>query len=136
MDHHAVFFSLIAVIFMILAFKEDKVVYWFLIPIFLLISFLSKQIPSAYLLISFLGIILAKIVFYPSKNFKFLYSLILGALASTFVIFFYFFIADIPWKNFLIQYIFYPLEIGAERNNTINLDLDNVFFQFKFIYFL
>ena len=135
MDHHAVFFSLIAVIFMILAFKEDKVVYWFLIPIFLLISFLSKQIPSAYLLISFLGIILAKIVFYPSKNFKFLYSLILGALASTFVIFFYFFIADIPWKNFLIQYIFYPLEIGAERNNTINLDLDNVFFKFKFIYF-
>ena len=47
MDHHAVIFSLISLIYLILAIKLEKNIYWFLIPIFLFISFLSKQIPSS-----------------------------------------------------------------------------------------
>ena len=51
MDHHAVIFSLISIQLFILAIKKNNRIYWFLVPVFLTFSFLSKQIPSAYLVI-------------------------------------------------------------------------------------
>jgi len=135
MDHHAVIFSLISVLFTILAFTYNKAIYWFLIPFFISISFLSKQIPSAYLSILIIAFTLIyKIIFKP-ESYKFLNYLILGAITSILIFFSALAINNIPLKNFLMQYFFYPLEIGNNRGSNISFDLNTVFLQFKFIYF-
>ena len=135
MDHHAVIFSIIAVTFIILAFKEHKPLYWFLVPVILLTSFLSKQIPSAYLLILFFVFICIKIIFDPKKNLKIIKFLFFGSFFSIFLLFLIFSLNSIPISNFLTQYFLYPLEIGGERKVNMNLDFKNLISQFKFIYF-
>tara|TARA_B100001059_G_scaffold211095_1_gene225186 strand:+ start:2001 stop:3584 length:1584 start_codon:yes stop_codon:yes gene_type:complete len=135
MDHHAAIFSLISVLFTILAFKNNRPIYWFLVPFFLFISFLSKQIPSAYLLVlTIIFIFIYKQTSSP-KNYKFLNYLILGSVASFFLFFFIIIINNIPLSNFFTQYLFYPIEIGNSRGSSISFDLKNTIFQFKFIYF-
>ena len=57
-DHHASYLSLISIFIFILAIKTDLKIYWFLLPIILGISFLSKQAPTSHiiLIISLLSI--------------------------------------------------------------------------------
>jgi len=135
MDHHAVIFSLISVLFVILAFSTNKPIYWTLIPLFISISFLSKQIPSAYLLINIIFFIFVYKYFLSPKNYEFLKYLIIGTFTSFFLFFFVIIINEIPIKNFLTQYFFYPLEIGNRRGSSLSFDFNNILFQFKFIYF-
>ena len=135
MDHHAAIFSLISVLFTVLAFKNNKPIYWFFVPFFLFISFLSKQIPSAYLLVlTIIFIFIYKITLSPKSN-KFFSYLIFGSVSSLFLFFTVIIINDIPLSNFLIQYLFYPLDIGNSRGSNISFDLNTIIFQFKFIYF-
>ncbi len=135
MDHHAAIFSLIAVMFLILSIIKSQNSLWFLIPIFLLLSFLSKQIPAAYLSILFIFVIILNIYISSFKDLKSYYYLIYGSLVSIIVVVIFFLKNNIPFENFLIQYLFYPLEIGANRSSKINMDLGSLVFQFKFIYF-
>ena len=135
MDHHAVIFSTASGLFLFLAFLKDKPIFWFLVPIFLFASFLSKQIPSAYLLFLFFLFILLFWILFNSKNNKFLIYLVLGSILSLSFFIIFILINKIPISNFLIQYIFYPLEIGKDRSLSINYNFNNVFSQFKFIYF-
>tara|TARA_Y100000817_G_scaffold99662_1_gene77855 strand:+ start:1986 stop:3566 length:1581 start_codon:yes stop_codon:yes gene_type:complete len=135
MDHHAAIFSLISVLFTVLAFKNNKPIYWFFVPLFLFISFLSKQIPSSYLLVLIIFFIfIYKIILNPKSN-KFFSYLILGSGSSIFLFFTVIIINDIPLSNFLTQYLFYPLEIGKSRGSNISFDLNTTIYQFKFIYF-
>ncbi len=135
MDHHAVIFSFISLLFLILGLKTNKNVYWFFTPIFLLFSFLSKQIPSAYLLIIFIiFIFMNKVILHPKNN-KYFISLTLGSLLSIFLFLLIFIINDISLTNFITQYLLYPLEIGNKRGENIFFDIKTVFLQFKFIYF-
>ena len=136
MDHHAVIFSLISVLFVILAFSTNRPIYWFLIPLFLSISFLSKQIPSAYLLINTIFFIFIYKFFLNPKNYKFLKYLILGTITSFFLFLSVIIINEIPIKNFLTQYFFYPLEIGNKRGSSIFFDLNNIFFNLNLFTFL
>ena len=135
MDHHAAIFSLISVMLLILSFEKNNKIYWFLAPFFLLLSFLSKQIPSSYLLFSFLIFILVYLIFLAQKNYKFIFYLFAGGIPPLLILLTIFFINNVPFKNFLIQYFYYPLEIGEVRSKKINFDLSNIFFDFKFIYF-
>ena len=135
MDHHAVIFSLASGIFLFLAFLKDKPILWFLVPVFLFASFLSKQIPSAYLLLLFFSFILIFWIFFKTKNYKFWVYLISGSILSLFIFLLFILINKIPLNSFFIQYIFYPLEIGKDRGSSINYNFNNVFSQFKFIYF-
>ena len=48
-DHHAVFFSLIGVYCYIFGVIYKKNIFWFLLPIFIALSFLTKQVPASYL---------------------------------------------------------------------------------------
>ena len=134
MDHHAVFFSLISVMFLLLSIKKNQGRFWFLVPIFLFASFLSKQIPSTYFLILFTITFFLVIFLLQKKNFRFLLFLILGGIIPLLITISFFIINGIPFKNFLVQYIFYPYEIGIERNSKISLDLNNIILRFKFIY--
>ena len=134
MDHHAVIFSLISIMFLILSFKEDKKIYWILTPIFLSLSFFSKQIPSSYLIILFCSIIIANIFLKFSNRLRNLQYLFISIFLSVAFFFIIFALNKIPIENFLIQYLYYPLGIGEDRGSRINFNLNNVFFQFKFIY--
>ena len=134
MDHHAVIFSLISVMFLILSFKSDKKIYWILVPIFLSISFLSKQIPSSYLLFLFCIAIVVNIYFKSFKQLKCLFYLFIGGSVPVLIFFMVLLINKIPLENFLIQYFYYPLGIGEDRGSKITFDLNNILLQFKFIY--
>ena len=50
-DHHATFFSLLGIYCLMLAIKNDNNIYWICLPIFFILAFLSKQVPSAYIII-------------------------------------------------------------------------------------
>ena len=134
MDHHAVIFAVLSIIFLILAFIKNKKKFWFFSSLFLVFSFFSKQIPSAYL-----GIILILIniiyIFYikerKKNNNKFY---IFGGIAGLLIFVFLFILNKIPIQNFLIQYIYYPLTIGEERTTNIVFDIKNLLLQFKFVY--
>ena len=130
MDHHAVIFSLISVIYLTLGLLKDKKIYWFLSATFLILSFFSKQIPSAYLGIIFIFFILIhyfKIKKGLEKNTNYFF---IGGLFSLIVILIIFFVNGIPLDNFLVQYILYPMTIGGDRITGLNIDLNNIIFQF------
>ncbi len=133
-DHHAVIFGTIALYSFTLAILFKKNLYWFVTPILIVLSFFSKQIPSAYLLILFLFII--GLIFFYTKNLnkKNLLYFISGFIFSFLIIFCVFIINGIPFESFLIQYIFYPLSLGNERIIGFNPDFQNLISQFKFIY--
>ena len=51
-DHHSAFFSLLGIYILILAIKNEKKLSWFLLPICFGFAFFSKQVPSSYVIIS------------------------------------------------------------------------------------
>ena len=50
-DHHSAFFSLLGIYCLIIAIKEEKKLYWLLFPVFFGLAFFSKQVPSSYIII-------------------------------------------------------------------------------------
>ena len=134
-DHHAVIFSLISVLFIILAIKHDFKSFWFLTSLFLFLSFFSKQIPSAYLMILFTFII--GTIFYLNnfKNLRNLIYVIYGGVLPSILLIIFFNINDILIKDFFIQYFLYPMGIGEQRKLNIIFTFNKIFSQFKFIYF-
>ncbi len=134
-DHHATILSLISLIYLILAIKKKNKLYWFLVPIFIGVSFFSKQIPIAYLSIYFAFIILIFFYLNNSKNYNFLNYFFGGMIIFSFFILCLIFFKDIPIKNIIDQYFYYPISIGSTRIKSIDFNFNNVFSQFKFIYF-
>lgn len=131
-DHHAVLLSFIALLFFLLGIKNDRKLFWILSSFFLVFSFFSKQVPSAYVGIFFTVILIFKhFLKNKTKNyFYFFYSGIIGV----FLFLGFFFINGIPLENFIVQYIFYPLTIGENRIESYVHDFKNTILDFKFIY--
>ena len=50
-DHQSTYMSIISIYFFILALKSNSKIYWFLLPITLGISFLTKQAPTGHIII-------------------------------------------------------------------------------------
>ena len=118
-----------------LAILLKKNLFWFLTPVLLVFSFFSKQIPSPYLALLFITITIFYFFFTKNINNKNLLYLFLGVIFSFLLICSIFLINQIPIKNFLIQYIYYPFSLGEERISKLNLDFKNLVSQFKFVYF-
>ena len=132
MDHHAVIFSLISIQLFIVAIKKNNRIYWFLVPVFLTFSFLSKQIPSAYLVILIFIFIIILFFLEKSNTSRKIIYLCAGIILSI-IICLIFLINRVPIDNFFTIFIV-SFEIGR-RNSEILFNLNNTFFQFKFIYF-
>jgi len=134
MDHHATILAVISLMLLIMALIKDKNLYWFFIPVILGLSFFSKQIPSAYFVILFSIVTLIYLFIQKFKNLTKIIYIFLGILS--FVIFFmiWLLLAEVSFKNFLLQYFFYPLSIGEMRGSSLSFDLANIVFQFKFIF--
>ena len=135
-DHHSVIFSILACFSISLAVLKEKNLFWILVPIFITFSFFSKQIPSPYFILLFAIVISIYFYLINSINKKVLLNLLLGSFFSLLLVASIFFINQIPFKNFLIQYIFYPFSLGEIRVSGLNIDFDNLISQFKFIYLI
>ena len=117
---------------LLLAINNKKKIYWILIPIFLGLAFLSKQVPAAYIILSTSFVL----VFYSLKNKKFEYLKYCFVSSIAFIIFILIFgnFQGIKISSFIDQYILYPQTIGAERFENFNFTFRGVIGHFKFIY--
>ena len=112
-DHHSAILSIISIYIFALALKTNSKIYWFILPIILFISFLTKQAPTGYIFL--IIAILSIIYFIFNFNIK---KIIFGLLGSSFIILFFFIIlwlGKISFLSFFQQYILFPLSFGKVR---------------------
>ena len=131
-DHHSIIFSIFAIYCFILGIEKNKNIYWFLIPLFLGCSFLSKQIPASYIIIFILLMLL--LFLYYSFNIKKISLLVIGTFFTLSFFALILIINQIPLNNFLIQYFLYPMTVGSSRVESLNFDLKVFIGHFKYIY--
>ncbi len=134
-DHHSTFLSLLALVIFIKAMKKENSILWLLIPTLMTFSFLSKQVPATYILI----IIIIVLLFHffsnsKKKNLKIITLLFFSSILTTLFIFLFLKLNSVSIHNFFDQYISYPRNIGEKRFSNLNIDLKNIFLNFKFIY--
>ena len=131
-DHHSAFFSLLSVYFLILAIKNEQKLYWVLLPLFFGFAFFSKQVPSLYIIISTVVIL----ILYCLIHRKFDWIIYLLSSSTLFIIFLIIIgnIQTISFSSFVDQYILYPQTLGAERYSDIEISAKNILYRFKFIY--
>ena len=87
LDHHSIIFCIFAVYCFLLALKQKKNIFWFLIPFFLVLAFFSKQTPSGYLIITMALLTLIYFYFNFSKRFFLIVSF---SSFLSFITYFYF----------------------------------------------
>jgi len=131
-DHHSAFFSLLGVYSLILAIKSEKKIYWFLFPILFGFAFLSKQVPSSYIIIC--AVLILTFYSISRKNFLWIKYSAASTISFIFIILIFGKIQGINLSSFLEQYIYYPQTIGQSRIENFNLTFDGVIAHFKFIY--
>jgi len=131
-DLHSAFFSLLGIYSLIFAIKYEKKIYWILLPIIFSFAFLSKQVPSSYIIISTI-LILTVFSITQKKYYWIKYSFLSLAL---FIIFLLIIgkIQGISLSSFFNQYILYPLTIGDNRLDNLNITFRGTIDRFKFIY--
>jgi len=131
-DHHSAFLSLLGIYSLILGIKKEEIKYWSMTPIFFILAFLSKQVPSSYVILSIIFILLIFLIF--KKKFYWIkYSLISTFLFTVFL-FIFGKIQSIELNSFLEQYIYYPQTIASERFTNFSFTFAGVIDHFKFIY--
>ena len=135
-DHHSALLAIISIFMLIKGMKTNKLHFWFLIPIFLFLAFLSKQVPATYILFTVI-VLTTYHLLHQKKNdiLKIIFSLSTSSLILVFLLILFFKINDIDINFFLTQYFYYPGTIGEERYKNINYDFKNIFLDFKYIYF-
>ena len=65
-DHHAIFFLLASTVLIIKAIDSEKNYLWFFIVLFFFLSFLTKQVPAAYIILT-QGVIISAYIFHVKK---------------------------------------------------------------------
>ena len=117
-DHHSIIFSIIAIYFFVFSIRKGSKFYLFWTIAFLYLAFLSKQVPAAFFII--LVTLYLITISLKSKNYKFIIFAIVFSFLLISILFLFLFIFQIGLKNFFIQYISFPMTIGAERSSGIN----------------
>jgi len=135
-DHHAVIFCLASVCFFILAIIYNKYAYWACSSFLLILSFFSKQIPSSYMALVAIPILATYFyIFFKKENLiKSMLFYFFGGFIPIAMIFIFFLLNEISLKNFIIQYLLYPMTIGENRLSNMDFNFNNVINQFKFLY--
>ena len=133
-DHHASILSIISIFCFILALKTNLRIYWFLMPILLLTSFLTKQTPTGHFL--FIIVFLSLLYFIFNFDIK---KIIYGFLGAATIILFFLvigLISNISFTDFMDQYILFPLSIGKIRFDhfLFPLEFSRIFIRFKLIH--
>ena len=132
LDHHSAFFSLLGIYCLILAIDKEKNLYWILLPIFFGLAFLSKQVPSSYVILSTCLVLFIYVVV--KKKFNCLKYILTSSLIFIIIIFILGNIQGVSLDSFLIQYIFFPPSIGLDRFAEYKLTFNGIIGHYKFIY--
>ncbi|OUV59920.1 MAG: hypothetical protein CBC88_03580 [Candidatus Pelagibacter sp. TMED128] len=109
---HSFILSLLSLmVFYLAVYKEEKK-YWIILPFLMGFAFLSMQLPSG--IINLLILIFSSLYFITVsvKNIKYFF---IGFILFLIILFIYFFLTKVSLQDFLIQIIFFPLEIGQGR---------------------
>ena len=132
LDLHAAYFSLIAIYILIFSILKRRDLNWFFVSFLLCVAFFCKQVPSAYTIV---GISLYAIFYsIQKKTFKFISLYLFGIII--FLILFILFLKqqNISLREIVLQLFLFPQSIGLDRYENYNLNLKNIFLDFKFIY--
>ena len=136
-DHHSTFFMILGFYCLILSLKTKNYNYCILIPIFLFFSFLSKQTPAAYGIITISFFILLISYLLPTKRRQILNKFLTGVAIAFVLLIIFFLITKINIDEFFQQYILFGSSIGADRLSEYRFSLINEIIKFKFIsYFI
>ena len=132
-DHHTLILCVISLYFYFIALKTNNKFIWLLIPFLLGVSFLSKQAPTAYIVLLISALSLIQFLF--KKNFQgFIFS-IFGILIFLTTFFLILFLADIKFEDFLKQYILFPQTLGGSRLEWVfPLEFQRIVLRFKIHY--
>ena len=130
-DHHATFLLLAGTIFLVLGIKTNLLRYWFLSPWFFGLSFLSKQVPSSYMIV--VTSVILVVYFIIERNKKALFYLTSSSILFLFLSSIVIIYLDISFKNFYVQYILYPPSIGEGRLGDFKITFSSFFNHYKFI---
>ncbi len=132
-DHTTAIFCMLSMYSVCLALKTNKTIYWFLIPIFLFLAFLTKQTPSGYF-----GILIFLVsIFYLLFNYqnKIIFTIFLGVLFAILPAVIYIYLKDITIESILIQYFLYPISLGETRIEwLLPFEFQRFVFRHKLIY--
>ena len=110
---HSFVLSLISIFVICVAIKKQSNILFFILPIIMLLSFLAQQTPSSYINLVLIAFIIYHFISEKNlNNFKFF---ILGSLLSASSFFIFLIITKTPFKDFIYQYILFPLTIGEAR---------------------
>ena len=131
-DHHSAFFSLLGIYSLILGIKSEKKIFWILLPIILGFAFLSKQVPSSYVIISL--VIILFIFSIIKKKFYWVKYSFLGSFLFIFLLLIFGKFQGINLSSFINQYLLYPQTIGLQRFQNFEFTLRGTIGHFKFIY--
>ncbi len=132
-DHHTLILCMLSFYSFILAIKENKSLFWFLTPILLGFSVLSKQAPTIYfvILISLLTIAYS---FY-AKKISNLLSAFNGLVFFLLLFFLFIHLTNIEFKDFIYQYFLYPKSLGGSRLDWLfPFEFQRLIWRFKLQY--
>ena len=133
LDLHSIYFSLFGLYFIIIAILKEKNKFWFFASLFFVVAFFCKQVPAFYI-----GFLSTLFCFYYSlikKNLNILLIYASGGIFAVLFVLLFLIIQDINLKSVLLQLFLFPSSIGGSRYTSYDINLNNLFFNFKFLYF-
>lgn len=133
-DHHAALLSLLGVYCLMLAIKEDKQMYWWLLPPCMGFAFLSKQVPSAYVMISMVFVLGLYAV--SQKKYGWFKHCLLSTLLFLGIVACFGKWAGITWSSFWEQYVSYAKDMGLPRFQALHYSYRGWVAHFSYIYVL
>ena len=132
-DHHSTFFMILSFYGLIIALKTNNTKYFLIIPILLCLSFLSKQTPAAYGIISICFFVFLIIIFDKKRRLETFKNSLIGTLIAILFLLAFFFFTKINFADFIQQYINFGSSIGKVRLNNYEFNLFNEIYKYKFI---
>ena len=130
-DHHAAFLCFIGIFLLVRGIREKN--NWILIifPFFFGFAFLSKQVPTSYIIISTsLAIFYYTII---KRNYNYTIYPLIGSILFILFLSIFFYFEKITYTSFFEQYILFPMSIGSERYSNFNVSIIHLISHFKFI---
>lgn len=130
-DHHATFFSLMATYIIIKNINLNSKYLWFFVVFLFFFAFLSKQVPTSYIII--LECIIVSLFLYKYKNFRTFKIIIFSFFICLILFILTLIILKIDYKDFYLQYIDYPSSIGSYRVDSFSISSTSLFNKYKFL---
>ncbi len=132
LDLHSAFFSVISIYLLIFYIKTNNNSYLFFAVISFGLAFLCKQVPAAYTII---GITFFLAYYsYKIKSFNPIKFSILGIISFLTILIIFLEMVNINLNDFFFHLVVFPTSIAQDRYTNYDLNFNNVFLDFKFIY--